>query len=381
MHSHQNNPRLRGFCATVTPAFTLVELLVVMGIISILIGILLPVVGRAQDQARSAACKSNLRQIFIAVQVYANDNKGSLPYGFYFAEGGGSGFGNPTSSSASPWVSWFTLLNKTMSPKVYPDSTNGIRNAGSGLAYKVSAVFRCPGAEEIRQQVHYFQNSIAMPHLPMELKNPAARATGSGVAKTALSSPAKFTDLHNDNALFWDTPLFAGVPGTVGIPFFAPPNSNEKGAANSVLAVSYIDGLAMRLPLQPELRFRDANKDLYANKPDSAFLRGDQSIYFPSDAQAVRYSSGSVTSPMKSFNIDAGGGNIIFDLYGNVRFRHQRNSIANVAFTDGSVQGLNLNKGRVITGTKGESYSTDFKRNMLRIKWPTGFAPSDQYQP
>ncbi len=379
MHSHQNNPRLRGFCATVTPAFTLVELLVVIGIISILIGILLPVVGRAQDQARSAACKSNLRQIFIAVQVYANDNKGSLPYGFYFAEGGGSGFGNPTSSSASPWVSWFTLLNKTMSPKVYPDSTNGIRNAGSGLAYKVSAVFRCPGAEEIRQQVHYFQNSIAMPHLPMELKNPAARATGSGVAKTALSSPAKFTDLHNDNALFWDTPLFAGVPGTVGIPFFAPPNSNEKGAANSVLAVSYIDDAAMRFPLQPERRFRDANKDLYANSSEGSFLRGDQSIYFPTDEQAVLL--GSTAVPLRSWNVDLGGSSIKDQFYGNVRFRHQRNAIANVVFTDGSVQGLNLNKGRVISGTRGKSYSTDFKRNMLRIKWPTGFAPSDQYTP
>lgn len=60
-------------------AFTLVELLVVIGIIALLISILLPVLGRAREAANATACLSNVRQLGQAALLFANERKGYLP--------------------------------------------------------------------------------------------------------------------------------------------------------------------------------------------------------------------------------------------------------------------------------------------------------------
>jgi prepilin-type processing-associated H-X9-DG protein/prepilin-type N-terminal cleavage/methylation domain-containing protein len=67
-------------------AFTLVELLVVVGIIAVVIALLLPVISRARRQARSVVCLSNLRQLGFAYQMYTTRNRGKS-----------SGFGDPES--------------------------------------------------------------------------------------------------------------------------------------------------------------------------------------------------------------------------------------------------------------------------------------------
>lgn len=65
---------------TVRRAFTLVELLVVIGIIAILVGILLPAMGRAREQAKRTVCASQLQQLAALWHMYANDYKGAFPY-------------------------------------------------------------------------------------------------------------------------------------------------------------------------------------------------------------------------------------------------------------------------------------------------------------
>ena len=92
-------------------AFTLVELLVVIGIIAILIGILLPALSKARQQAQSAACLSNLRQLAVASINYSADWKGMLLPGRF----------NTTLDGYD--VYWFNILNLNGYTQA-PDSTN-----------------------------------------------------------------------------------------------------------------------------------------------------------------------------------------------------------------------------------------------------------------
>ncbi len=81
------NPRKFHRTTTILPpypvaspgAFTLIELLVVIAIIGILASLLLPVLARAKDKARDVACVNNLKELGVAVRMFADDNDGKLP--------------------------------------------------------------------------------------------------------------------------------------------------------------------------------------------------------------------------------------------------------------------------------------------------------------
>src|SRR5205823_3548452 len=102
--------------------FTLVELLVVIGIIAVLISILLPSLNKAREAAKRAQCLSNLKQMAILVNMYANSFKGQVPIGCISSGNAGCGVGN----------NYFISVKSSS-----PDPDSGIvRYVGLGLFFK-----------------------------------------------------------------------------------------------------------------------------------------------------------------------------------------------------------------------------------------------------
>jgi prepilin-type N-terminal cleavage/methylation domain-containing protein len=118
-------------------AFTLVELLVVIGIIAVLISILLPTLRRARESANKAHCLSNLHQIGIYLQMYQNQYKGQLPI-YVLSDPAYLGYFIYSGTSGTTPVNDFTGLGLLVPANVAP-------RAGSEQA----RVFYCPTADTI----------------------------------------------------------------------------------------------------------------------------------------------------------------------------------------------------------------------------------------
>jgi prepilin-type N-terminal cleavage/methylation domain-containing protein/prepilin-type processing-associated H-X9-DG protein len=349
-------------------AFTLVELLVVIGIIAVLVGILLPTLSNARERGKAVACQSNLKQLVTAAFTYASENKDSLPFGFTFNRY------NPASPTAGPAVgeggqppiiTWYQALNKYMNKGADIVSERHPDYNWTTLKTMVNAAFRCPSsAPGFNQGVHYYNNGTAMPNLRNEFFYWNGRDGASPIEGGPIRAPARMADCLPETALFWDTPLLSDMDVTQALPIF-------NVQAGTSVPTSFLDaGAAFQYPEEPATRFTPTPRETI-----SAVRRDDDPVSFWTDERTRSLASGA--SP--SMNADLGGGTILTAMIGNLRFRHNKDKTVNVAFADGSVRTFELNKKRIVADWyfgSNDSYLTDFKVRNYRLKWPSNRRPA-----
>jgi type II secretory pathway pseudopilin PulG len=138
-------------------AFTLVELLVVIGVIAVLIAVLLPALRTARLASQRVACASNLRQVGAAVLMYVNDNKQHLPMvidPLWRSDA-------TVNLSADPFdpaetLSLPNVLKRYISSfKVYncPSALLGYPSRESGMTYRASAANNLNGVVQTEEQL------------------------------------------------------------------------------------------------------------------------------------------------------------------------------------------------------------------------------------
>ncbi len=116
-------------------AFTLIELLVVIAIIAILMAVLMPALSRAREGGKRAACLSNLKQLAMAWNMYADENSERLV-------NGATGFSNSNQSwgDHSKELSWINSFDNTN----WNNQIQGIRTGALYPYVKNDKLYRCP---------------------------------------------------------------------------------------------------------------------------------------------------------------------------------------------------------------------------------------------
>lgn len=141
--------------------FTLIELLVVIAIIAILAAILFPVFAQAREKGRVASCTSNLKQVYTALAMYADDNRGFLPPSPR-AVGGGSATHSWTSQrDGFEMLYQYTKAGEVFHCKKAPKFNGSLPDADQTGYYKVY-LGAPPNAQWFKASYHFWPHIYSL---------------------------------------------------------------------------------------------------------------------------------------------------------------------------------------------------------------------------
>ena len=246
----------------ISRAFTLVELLVVIGIIALLMGILLPSLSVARESAKSLACLSNLRQLATAATLYTNANHGSFPPAYWL-------------ESRPPLV-----INANWDFTTIRDTSTSTTRVEPGLLWQGAAgaqVQQCPSFDGR-------SNSLADPYTGY---NYNTSFIGHGQSES-IPAPIKATQIRSAStcALFGDGQYASGADKFMRAPF---PNPGDASFTNRSAGTQ-----GYRHRKRTNIAFADGHAESWSQRhtnttsseatlltPDTGFLSEDNALYDP----------------------------------------------------------------------------------------------------
>jgi len=293
--------------------FTLVELLVVIGIIALLISILLPALGKARQQANLVACASDLRNIGQWVNEYTAENKGYMPYG--------AAVSLTAAGTYNQWF-WYDTMSIMTGEKADPV------NYGSCLT--TSAVLNDPEDNAVgtpdQRSCAYVANSRVLTDSAMAQDWGATTLTPYG-AMFLHNRSSGTIQRSAEVAMVWDNALNLHTPGLIQTQYGV--NLSMEDWTNDNYPQSTASGFSFPIPYYS--KYSGYGRRILlggGNGTDGTVL---SSALTGASLLGEKYDNVDFTNP--TWGTSDGGGQYQCDM----RFRHINNTTCNILFVDGHV--------------------------------------------